>query len=299
MHNISDILEKTSFTGDDVRRLNFICDLPTYHFRKYYRQGLRSHIIEVLSAADVLKETKGDIIDGIRMFPRAVPKYMLRILRTRFSTLTQALEEVKKYALLEKFLEPGLMAISNEFIVDYNGSEKNAIILCGLQEYVAGAIFDPWSISRHIPFDTLFRSMFPENRLKEKSLQNAFNSIGRFVKQIRNMIDEVKYIPDLAGYGNLVLTPEGDIKLVDINNIITIEENDTIFLDDKHYPSCDKSVEVLAIMEHQILKTGNLTGDPLYTFYLSTERRKRVRQLEKSFTQKRYSRFAPFTESTG
>lgn len=299
MHNISDILDKTSFTGDDVRQLNFICDLPTYHFRKYYRQGLRSHIVEVLSAADVLKETHGEIIDGIRMFPRAVPKQMLRILRTRFSTLDQALEEGKRYSLLEKFLDPDLIARSNEFIVDYKGPEKNAIILCGLQEYVAGSIFDPWSLSHHIPFDTFFRSMFSKKRLKEKSIQKAFNSIASFVKQIRHMIDESKYIPDLAGYGNLVLTHEGEIKLVDINNIITIEKNDTIFLDDKHYPSCDKSVEVLAIIEHEILKTENLMDDPLYAFYLSTERRKRVRQLEKSFTQKRNSTFPPFNVNAG
>ncbi len=38
----------------------------------------------------------------------------------------------------------------------------------------------------------------------------------------------------------LLNTEKGQIKLVDINNIIRIEENDTISLDDKLYTSCDK-----------------------------------------------------------
>lgn len=299
MHNISDILDKTSFTGEEVRQLNFISDLPTYHFRKHYRQGLRSHIIEVLSTADVLKESNGEIIDGIRMFPRAVPKHMLRILRTRFTTLDQALNEGKRYALLEKFLDPALIARSDEFIVDYIGPEKNAIILCGLQEYVAGAIFDPWSLSHHIPFEAFFRSKFPKEKLKNDCIQNALSSIATFIEQIRNMIVQSRCIPDLAGYGNLLLKPNGEIKLVDINNIIKIEENDTIFLDDKHYPSCDKSVEVLAILEHVILKTRSLLDDPLYAFYLSAERRERVSKLEKDFTQKRNSLSSPFNDSAG
>ncbi len=280
-----DILDKTTVTGEEIKQLNFICDLPTYHFRKHFRQGLRSHIFEVLSADDVQKESKGEIVDGIKMFPRAIPKYMLRILRARFSNLDEALSEVDKYFLLLKFLGPDLIARSDEFIVEYRGADTNSIILCGLQEYVSGFILDPWSLTRQVPFETFFRANFPSKNITNDCVTNAVNSIYIFVKNIRDMIFNSGYIPDLAGNGNIVLTSTGKIKLVDINNIIKIEKNDTILLDDKHYPSCDKSVEVLAIFEQEILKTKNLLNDSLYRFFLREERKEKVHQLEKKFYQ--------------
>ncbi len=98
------------------------------------------------------------------------------------------------------------------------------------------------------------------------------------------MITRTGYIPDLAGIGNLILTRAGDLKLVDINNIVEIKLNDTILLDDRGYPSCDVSIEVLSILERDILqKKIPIKDDPLYCFFLSPERRKKVFAIEKEF----------------
>jgi hypothetical protein len=45
----------------------------------------------------------------------------------------------------------------------------------------------------------------------------------------------------------------GDVKLADINNIIAIHFDEIIRDDDKNYPACDKSVDVLFILEQEIL----------------------------------------------
>ncbi len=324
VHGISaDIRDKESLTENEVRQLNFISDSPAHHFRKHYRQGLRSHIFEVLAADDVLKERQGDIIDGIRCFPRAVPEYMLRILRTRFSTLDQAIDEVRKYTLILKFLGTDLIACSQESIVEYirvertgteriesteaeskeienieaesaeaentetenTETEKSEIVLCGLQEYVVGTILDPWSLLTQAPLDAFYQAKFPDDHSVNERMTKAFDSIEAFVKQTREMIINTGYIPDLAGNGNLILIPEGGIKLVDINNIIKVHHTDTIYLDDKNYPSCDKSVEVLAILEQKILKTGIIPDDPLYGHFLSVERKNRVKKFEEKFFQ--------------
>lgn len=97
------------------------------------------------------------------------------------------------------------------------------------------------------------------------------------------MINETGYIPDLAGIGNLVLTPKGNLKLVDINNIVKIRLNNEILIDDQGYPSCDVSVEVLSILEQKILCLNIHMKDPLYRFFLTSERKKRVKILEKEF----------------
>ena len=97
------------------------------------------------------------------------------------------------------------------------------------------------------------------------------------------MITHTGYIPDLAGIGNLILTPQGDLKLVDINNIVEIKLNDTILLDDKGYPSCDVSIEVLSILERDILQREIHMEDPLYRLFLSPERRERVKSIENEF----------------
>jgi len=278
-----DIRDKTSLTGEEVVQLNFINDSGKYYFRKHNRQGMRSHVLEVLSTDDILKETNGEVIDGIRLYPRAVPKYMLRILRNRFTTLQETLDEIKTYNLVLKFLESECIALSNEFIVDYTGTGKNEIVLCGLQEYVHGAILDPWGLVGETPLATFYQSRFPREKFHEKCTIKARNSIATFVARMRKMITESGYVTDLAGNGNLILTGAGDIKLVDINNIIQVSLDDTIPLDDKGYPSCDKSIEVLWILEEKILKNRNLSGDPLYKHFLSEERLKKVRSLERQF----------------
>ena len=114
-------------------------------------------------------------------------------------------------------------------------------------------------------------------------VDKARKNIKNFVKKIREMITLTGYIPDLAGIGNLILTPEGDLKLVDINNIVEIKLNDTIPLDDKGYPSCDVSIEVLSILERDILQQEIHMDDPLYRLFLSPERRKKVKAIENEF----------------
>jgi hypothetical protein len=278
-----DIRDIPSLTGKEVAALNFITDSEMYYFRKHNRQGMRSHIFEVLAIRDLLKETKGELVAGTRWYPRAVPKYMLRILRTRFTSLEQILDEVKKYTLVLKFLGPELIAISNEFIVEYTGTGKSEIVLCGFQEYVQGAILDPWGLVGEAPFETFCKTRFSSDKVDKKLVSTGINSIATFVRRMRKMITESGYVTDLAGNGNLILTDTGHVKLVDINNIVKVSKDDTIFLDDKGYPSCDKSIEVLYILEEKILKNKNLSADILYRHFLSEDRTKRVSSLEKQF----------------
>ena len=285
MDSTPDIRKKESLTGDEVSRLNFISDSTGLYFRKHYRQGLRSHIFEILKSEDVLRETKGHVIKGMRWFPRAVPGHMLRILRARFTTLDQALDEVKKYKLILEFLGYCLIARSQEFIVEYTGINGGEIVLCGIQEYIDGAALDPWALLGQDPLYTFFKAKFPAVTFECEPLPKAVDAVKCFVKRTRKMIMETGYIPDLAGNGNLIITAGGGIKLVDINNIIKIHLNDIIFLDDKNYPSCDKSVEVLAILEQKILKKNILWDDPLYGHFLSPGRQKRVKELEDRFYQ--------------
>jgi len=290
MNQHTDIREQAHLSGDEVKKLNFIHDSKTLVFRKYYRSGLRSHIFEVLLAKDILKETQGELIDGIRMFPRARPIKMFRILRNRFKSKEAVFQEIEKYNNLLKFLGPGLIALSEEFIADYTGMEKSRIILCGLQEYVEGKILDPWRLSGDNCLMDLFLSM-PKARASARqtvvenktNIKNAKKNIGLFVKKVRQMIVQTGYIPDLAGIGNLILTPAGDLKLVDINNIVEIKINDTILLDDKGYPSCDVSIEVLSILERDLLQKKIHMDDPLYSHFFSPERKKRVKSIENEF----------------
>ncbi len=66
-----DIRDKPNISSEDITGLNFIRDSGTYLFRKHYRQGLRSRIMEVLDSNDIQKEIKGEVVDRIRVFPRA------------------------------------------------------------------------------------------------------------------------------------------------------------------------------------------------------------------------------------
>ncbi|MBT3175922.1 MAG: hypothetical protein HOG03_04210 [Desulfobacula sp.] len=282
---IRDIRNQAYLTESEVLKLNFINDSSHYIFRKYYRSGLRSHIFEILAVEDVLKETKGEIIDGIRMFPRAKPKKIFRILRNRFKNKEAVFEEIKKYHLLLQFLGPDCIAQSEEVIVDYTAAGKNHIVLCGLQEYIEGEILDPWrqglSCDRFLL--DMFKSTTGSGSQLEEKVKNARINIDTFVQRTRQMIAGTGYIPDLAGLGNLILNHEGNLKLVDINNIVKIKFNDIVAIDDKGYPSCDVSVEVLSILERDILKKHIQTDDPLYQLFLSPERKIKVKALEKKF----------------
>jgi hypothetical protein len=284
MNQRTDIRDQAYLSGSEVKKLNFIKVSTTLEFRKYYRAGLRSHIFEVLEARDVQRETQGETIDGIRMFPRARPLKMFRILRNRFKNKEAVFQEIKKYNTLLKFLGPDLIALSEEFMADYTGTGESQIVLCGLQEYVDGQILDPWRLFGDNYLMELFGSMPQTDVLDQQILvDTARMNIESFVKKIREMITLTGYIPDLAGIGNLILTPGGGLKLVDINNIVEIKLNDTILLDDKGYPSCDVSIEVLSILERDILQQEIHMDDPLYRLFLSPERRERVKTIENEF----------------
>ncbi len=283
VHTIKDIRDQSFLTQKQVLELNFINDSSPYIFRKYYRSGLRSHILEILAAEDVLKETQGEITEGIKMFPRAKPKKIFRILRNRFKNKESVFQEIKKYHILLKFLGSEFIAPSQEFIVDYTGTGKNQIILCGLQDYIEGEILDPWGLCGKNSLSVILKPWTSSDDKLEILVKLAQENIAVFVYRIRQMIRNTGYIPDLAGFGNLILTHEGNIKLVDINNIVKIKFNDSIPIDDKGYPSCDVSVEVLSILERDILHKSIPMSDPMYKLFLSPLRKKKVKMLEKNF----------------
>jgi hypothetical protein len=156
---ITDIRDNSRITHEDVLALNFIRKPGAYVFRKYHKQGLRSHIMEVLDPEDLIKQNKGEIIDGIRFFPWAKPLKILRIFRTKFFSTEEVFEEIKKLRIVEKYLPDDSYAKSDEFIVDYIWDNNRDFILCGLQEYVEGEVLNPWDpISEH-QLARLFASM--------------------------------------------------------------------------------------------------------------------------------------------
>jgi hypothetical protein len=282
---INDIRDKAYPTGSEVLKLNFIKDSSPYIFRKYYRSGLRSHIFEILTIEDILKETKGEITDGIRLFPRAKPQKVFRILRNKFKNKEAIFHEINKYKLLLKFLGSDLIAKSEEFIVDYTETGTSQIILCGLQEFVEGEMLDPWKCFGKGYLLSLLKSESFQDTQVNALVQKAQKNIAGFVKKTRQMIRDTGYIPDLAGVGNLVLTKDGNLKLVDINNIVKIKMNDSIPIDDKGYPSCDVSIQVLSILEFGIFQKNIPENDPLYQFFLTQDRIKEVKAFEKKFYQ--------------
>jgi hypothetical protein len=97
------------------------------------------------------------------------------------------------------------------------------------------------------------------------------------------MISEVRFIPDLAGAGNLIVTRTGHVKLVDINNISPVAFDDAIPLDDKGYPVCDKSIEALALMEAKFLGRAIDGNEAVYRHFLDPARLERVRDHEAAF----------------
>jgi len=267
-------------TEAEVKSLNFIKTNSSFRFRRHHRQGLRSLIFEVLNDGDLFRETAGEEANGLKRFPRAVPRYMLRILRTRFTCLDRALEEIDKYRVVVQFFDADLFARSDEFIVEYTGTGKKEVLLCGLQEYVKGEVFDPWCLVDTTPLAPFYKERKHDGPSREARTCNA---ITRFVCQAKDMIRQTGYIPDLAGMGNLIVTPGGGFKLVDINNIIKMDLTGPIQLDDRCYPAGDKSVEVLAILEQKILRRTIPQTHSLYGPFLADQRKKEVAALEKQF----------------
>ncbi len=283
-----DIRNKSHIAHEDVLALNFIRKPGTYVFRKYHKQGLRSHIMEVLDPGDFLKQNNGEIVDGIRIFPWAKPLKMLRIFRTKFSSTKEVCEEIKKFKIVEKYLPQDAYAKSDEFIVDYIWNKNRDFILGGLQEYVEGEVLNPWDpIPKHQWADILMTKeasgpnefqMTPEQRI-----HNLQKKIENFIVCVKKMILEANIVPDFAGVENLLVTPNGNIKLVDINNISKVSFGPDINLDDKGYPVCDKSIEAISMLEKGMLEKPIDKTERLYKIFLDPQRMKDVSALEEKF----------------
>ncbi|WP_319522285.1 hypothetical protein [uncultured Desulfosarcina sp.] len=284
-----DIRDRPSIGHDDVLDLNFINSSAPCVFRKHFRQGLRSHIMEILDPLDIETERNGAIAaDGMRWFPKARPQRMLRIFRSRLRTLDNALKEIGRVKTVERYLAPNFMATSQECIVDYQGPEGRDLLLCGFQEYVAGSIVDPWTIlDRSDLLPALYDGAAgpadgdapPMNRWVRTVRQNA----REFVARIKRMIVEAATIPDLAGAGNLIVTASGETRLVDINNISPVDFEGAIFLDEKGYPVCDKSIEALSLIEEKVAGQPIDKYNGLYKRFFDPVRWAAVKAREREF----------------
>lgn len=283
-----DIRERPSIRHEDVVALNFIRSPGAVVFRRHFRQGLRSHIMEILARADVAREEEGIVIDGLRCFPRARPVYMLRIFRTRLASLDEALAEIARVEVVARYLGPDFAAASSEFVVDYHGPRGASIMLCGLQAHVAGEIVDPWSLlgaERLLSalYDNLHGDAERPAAHRPAWMAAARLKAARFVRAVKAMIAQERQIPDLAGAGNLVMPATGEIVLVDINNISPVVFQDAVPLDDKGYPVCDKSIEALSLIEKKLLGRDIDRQEAIYRFYLDPDRKRRADAEEAAF----------------
>jgi hypothetical protein len=277
--------DKLSLTHDDVVALNFVKAPGIYVYRRHYRAGLRSHIMQVLLREEVEKERTGVLRDGVRRFPKARPLKMLRIFRTRFKNLREAEEELARFKIIETYLAPLHIARSNEFLVDFAGQGQKEPLLCGLQEYMEGETINPWNRLNDEELASLRERMHdPEGTESQKEwIAGVRTQAERFVLQLKKLISKAGYVPDLAGSGNLILTPSGLIKLVDINNISRVSFDSPILLDDRGYPVCDKSVEALSMLERNLAGRPLDPDDGIYQVFLAPARMEKVRIIEREF----------------
>jgi len=265
----TDIRSRSHLAHQDVAALNFVRGSCRFVFRRHFRQGLRSHVMEVLSRSDLERERRGVVVDGLRRFPDARPLKMLRIFRRRFSGPQEAIEEIRRLQIVEAHLPRDLLAPSEEFLVTYRLGGKDHLLLCGLQEYVDGAVLDPWNLPQ------------PGEPPNTRAL---VHHARRFAAGAKRMVIEAGYIPDLAGIGNLFVTADGRIKLVDINNISRLAEGPGICVDDRGYPACDKSIEALYRIERSLCDAApDVLHGPPYDRYLTAERSREVKALEEGF----------------
>ncbi len=287
---MKDIRDKSIIRHEDVIALNFIRDTGDYVFRRHHLNGLRSHIMEVLSSRDVVKENQGVYVNGIQRFPIARPLKMLRIFRKRFSGFEEILDEINRFQIVGRYLTSTHLAMSEEFIVDYRIGNYQDILLCGLQEYVEGECLDPWSVQKDNCLENLAEKLAErpgqgESFSKGRLIQKIEKSVESFVTQVKKMIREEQCVPDLAGNRNLLVTLEGNVKLVDINNISYISSDGCVLIDDFNYPVCDKSVEALSLIELKLLGHKIEKNDPVYISLLNPERLREVDRLAGRFHQ--------------
>jgi len=244
--------------------------------------------MEVLDPRELAREKNGVQVDGVRLFPRAVPLKMLRIFRRRFADLAEAMEEIRRVKTVEAFLAPDHIARPSEFLVDYWGPQKREILLAGLQEYIPGEILEPWGEVGERHLRSLLKRMHMGDRQATAGALDGWMDQLRirteaFVSRLRQLVMEARLVPDLAGVGNILLTPTGGIKLVDINNISMVSPDPIIPLDDRGYPVCDKSVAVLFHLEQKMTARSPQQDDPLYAPFLNPVRLDKVKEAERKF----------------
>lgn len=283
-----DVRNKAALTHRDILGLNFIRAPGFYFYRRHYRAGLRSHILEVIKPEDILKERSGVLRDGLRWYPRSKPFRMLRIFRRHFNSFEEAETEMERVKIVTHYLGKGMMALSQEFIVDYRNRGISDFLLCGLQDYVDGEILDPWGHLDKVDLVVLLRRMLPEPLEKlemDTEIWTAMlkKNFRRFCDAVKRMVLEAEYIPDLAGIGNLLISIKGDLKLVDINNISKVNFDSKVHLDDKGYPVCDKSIQALSMMEEKLLGRDVKKADTFYRKFLDPARIKDVEIIENEF----------------
>jgi len=286
--DVEDIREKPFLSQEDVLGLNFMRAPGSYCFRRHYREGLRSHIMEVLAPEDVAKETRGVMVDGLKCYPRAEPLKMFRVFRMRFCTMKDAEAELQRVRIVITYLSPGYIAQSEEFLVDYDRHGKREVLLCGLQEYVKGEILDPWGPLDKEYLVSLFCDMGCQQGKDSLTMIDQWvhalqERAEKFIGRVKQMIMEANHVPDLAGVGNLILTRSGAIKLVDINNISRVAFDATIRVDDRGYPVGDKSIEALSLLEQKLLGRPTGNGDPIYETFLDPARINDVKAAEDAF----------------
>lgn len=209
---------------------------------------------------------------------------MFRIFRTRFKNLKEALDETGRVQLVSKYLSPYHVAGSDEFLVTYIRKGRAHTILCGLQEYVNGEILDPWRPLDHRILAELLSRRSPTEKPHraeaiEKRVMKVKDQVRSFVENVKKMISEAAHVPDLAGIGNLLVTHDGLLKLVDINNISPVAFSAVIYRDDRGYPVCDKSIEALSLLEGNVLGRPVPGKDVIYEIFLEPSRMQTVRKL--------------------
>ena len=287
-----DIRDRPFIGHAEIIGLNFINSATPYRFRKHFRQGLRSHIMEILDPLDLHTEQAGTVIDGVRWFPRAKPRRMLRIFRSRLPTLDKALNEIQRVKTVENYLAPDYMATSVECIVEYRLADRRELLLCGFQEYVRGGILDPWTILGEadlLPalYDELEHEEEGTEPDRESWVGAARQTAREFVQRVKRMVVEAGCIPDLAGAGNLIVTAAGEIRLVDINNISRFALDGSIYQDEKGYPVCDKSIEALFLIQEKVAGMPVDRQEALFKQTFDPQRWKQVRAKEAQFWKNR------------
>ncbi len=283
-----DIRDRPSLRHDDILNLNFIQSPGGYFYRRHYRAGLRSHIMEVLKRGEWEQEERGVTKDKLTWFPRAKPIKMLRLFRTPFRNLDEAEEELRRVKVILSYLGPNHLATSEEFLVSYQVLGHTELLLCGLQEYVDGEILDPWTRfdNDHLAF--LFTRIDHDNQKNrvmetDQWIRTVRKKAEHFIKKIKEMILETNHVPDLAGIGNLLLTRNGGIKLVDINNVSSVSFGNTIQLDDRGYPVCDKSIEALFRLEQAFVGPSIPGESNIYRVFLDPQRLKEINAIQEAF----------------